>query len=227
MSTRRFRFLHASDLHLEAPVCGVDEVPDHLHDLFLDAPFRAAERLFEAAIAERVDFVLLAGDVANLKTGGCRALEFLEQGFRALQDESIAVYWSESRNDHLDRWPAAVPFPENVHLFRAAHVESLTVGKRKRPIARILGSRASDSGSIDLAGFEGDASLFSIALAHGFPSAESQAQFEQSSIDYWALGGLHNARDISSPSSLVRYAGTPQGRHIDEAGPPWYFAGRR
>ena len=37
MAGRQLRFVHASDLHLEQPLHGVTEVPDHLRDLFLDA----------------------------------------------------------------------------------------------------------------------------------------------------------------------------------------------
>ena len=55
-----FRFIHASDFHLERPPRGLTEVPDHLRAPFVDAPYRAAERVFDAAIKERVDFVVLA-----------------------------------------------------------------------------------------------------------------------------------------------------------------------
>ena len=44
MSTRPFRFVHASDFHLEQPLMGVAEVPDHLRELFLDAPYAAARQ---------------------------------------------------------------------------------------------------------------------------------------------------------------------------------------
>ena len=68
-----FTFLHTSDLHLEQPLHGVAEVPDHLCELFLDAPYRAAQSIFDAAIEHRVDFVVLAGDVADWHRAGPRA----------------------------------------------------------------------------------------------------------------------------------------------------------
>ena len=51
-----FRFLHASDLHLEQPLAGLDEIPDHLRDRLVDAPLAAARSVFDAAVAEAVDF---------------------------------------------------------------------------------------------------------------------------------------------------------------------------
>ena len=40
MSGWPFRFIHASDLHLERPLMGVAEVPDHLRDCFSKPPTR-------------------------------------------------------------------------------------------------------------------------------------------------------------------------------------------
>ncbi len=48
-----FRFIHSSDFHLERPPRGLTEVPEHLRGAFVDAPYRAAERVFDAAIKER------------------------------------------------------------------------------------------------------------------------------------------------------------------------------
>ena len=58
-----FRFLHASDFHLERPPAGLAELPDHIRDVLVEAPYRAATNVFEAALAHEVDFVLLAGDI--------------------------------------------------------------------------------------------------------------------------------------------------------------------
>ncbi len=63
MSDRSFRFLHASDFRLDAVPRGLTEVPDHLRDTLLDAPYTAARRVFDAAVAERVAFVVLAGNI--------------------------------------------------------------------------------------------------------------------------------------------------------------------
>ncbi|HJS06952.1 MAG TPA: metallophosphoesterase, partial [Pirellulales bacterium] len=58
-----FRFLHTSDFHLEQPPAGLAEIPDHLRDLLVEAPYRAAANVFQAAIESEVDFVVLAGDL--------------------------------------------------------------------------------------------------------------------------------------------------------------------
>ena len=79
------RFLHASDFHLEAPVGGLAEVPEQLRDLLIDAPRVAAQRVFESAIAHRVDFLLLAGDILHPYNAGPGALAFLLEQFERLE----------------------------------------------------------------------------------------------------------------------------------------------
>lgn len=220
MSGRRFRFIHASDLHLEAPVGGLGEVPPHLQDALLDAPFHAAERLFETALSERVDFLLLAGDVAHGATCGPRAFDFLDRWFRQLQAESIPIYWSESPHDQCDRWPTAVPLPENVQVLSSVHVEPITIKRDKKPLAKILGSRGTPDGVIDIDAFDGDASLFTIALVHGYPPQQMGAgSWGKTNVDYWALGGLHNPCELATRVGIARYAGSPQARATEEEGP--------
>ncbi len=84
MSNRPFRFLVAGDFHLEQPLGGVAEVPDHLRELFLDAPYTAARRAFDAALAEDADFVLLTGDILRPSDTGPRGPLFLVEQFLRL-----------------------------------------------------------------------------------------------------------------------------------------------
>ena len=84
MSGQSFRFLHASDFHLEEPLGGLAEVPPHLGELFLDAPFTAAERVFDVAVRERVDFVILSGDILEPTLAGPRGISFLLNQFATL-----------------------------------------------------------------------------------------------------------------------------------------------
>ena len=53
MSQPPLRFVHAGDLHLERPLSGVSEVPDHLREAFLEAPYLAAEQAAKLENANR------------------------------------------------------------------------------------------------------------------------------------------------------------------------------
>ena len=51
------KFIHASDLHLDRPFQGVADAPSHIRASLIDAAYNAAEKLFDRALSERVDFV--------------------------------------------------------------------------------------------------------------------------------------------------------------------------
>ena len=72
MSTQPFRFLHAADLRVDQPVGGLTKAPEHLRDLLIDAPYRAAEQVFETAIRQDVAMVVLSGNVMDLVTPTAR-----------------------------------------------------------------------------------------------------------------------------------------------------------
>ena len=69
MPERSFRFLHASDFRLDAVPRGLTEVPDHLRDTLLNAPYSAARKVFDTALSERVSFVILAGNILQARSG--------------------------------------------------------------------------------------------------------------------------------------------------------------
>src|SRR6188474_688838 len=122
--TQPLRLVHASDLHLELPVYGLPEVPDHLRDLLVDAPYHAAEQVFETALSEDVDAVLLSGDVLDVDRAGPPAIVLLLDQFARLGERNIPIYWAGGSIDAPDTWPRSVTLPKNVHVFPVGHVEA-------------------------------------------------------------------------------------------------------
>jgi DNA repair exonuclease SbcCD nuclease subunit len=215
MSGHPFRFLHASDFHLELPLRGIEEVPDQLRELFCDAPYLAAEHVFDTALAEQVDFVLLAGDITKLKGAGARPLEFLYNQFQRLHEAQIAVYWCDSGFDRLEYWPSAVPLPANVTLFTDDSVDVVTHRRDGEVLATLLGCAGIKSGRIRPEEFDNGAAGYVIALTHGKTEA---APLEAVKVDYWALGGKHNRDNLMTEPSLAHYCGSPQARDPEEEG---------
>jgi len=214
--TEPFRFLHASDLHLERPPRGLTEVPDHLRSALADAPYRAAERIFDAAIKERVDFVLLCGDIVDPLASGPRGVAFLTEQFERLEALGISVYWAGGRGDDFERWLDLWPVPDNVHRFPMHRIECVLHRRDGDPIVRILGISTQQRKKIRAADFQGEAELFSIAQAHG--SVEADALM-RAGVEYWALGGEHDRRSPVTGPITAHYPGTPQGRRPQETGP--------
>ncbi|HLA85551.1 MAG TPA: DNA repair exonuclease [Thermoguttaceae bacterium] len=211
-----FRFLHAADFHLETPPFGVDEIPDHLWELFLDAPYRAAERVFDTALAENVDFVVLSGDLLHSQHAGPRGPLFLLAQFERLAARNIAVYWAGGRIDPPEAWPPSIALPENVHVFPHGKPEQILHRRADTPLARLIGASRSPRAHVRPEGFDPrEAGLFSIAVAHGRAPLES---LRMSRVDYWALGGRHARRTLCEGMPLAHDPGSPQGRQPEETG---------
>ena len=216
MAGEFIRFLHASDFHLERPLYGLSAVPDHLRDLLIDAPFTAATRVFDCALHEQVDFLVLAGDLFDPASSGPRAIAFLLEQFERLKEKGIAVYWAGGKVDPPEAWPTAVPLPSNVYVFGAGKVDELT-HLREQTHATIIGVSWSDRHRLQSAEFRATpTNHFRLAVAYG--QYDPNALVQQN-IHYWALGGDHQRKTLFANPQTAHYAGTPQGRCPDEAGP--------
>jgi DNA repair exonuclease SbcCD nuclease subunit len=155
--TQPLRLVHASDLHLERPLYGLAEVPDHLRELLIEAPYHAAEQVFETALAEDADAVLLAGDVLDVDRAGPPAIVLLLDQFSRLNDRGIPVYWAGGTVDVPDNWPRSVSLPPNVHVFPIGRVESLDLSRAGQTIARVQGISCREDGEVETRGFHRDA----------------------------------------------------------------------
>jgi DNA repair exonuclease SbcCD nuclease subunit len=209
------KFLHASDLHLDRAISGLAEIPSHLKSALTNAAYLAAENLFQAAVSEKVDIVMLAGDVVDLDAGGPRAAAFLLRQFERLAERNIQVYWCSGKLDQPDRWPAAASLPDNVITFTSTGFEESVVRRDGQAIATIYGAGYYSSRN-SLTDLRVDpASPFPIALAY-CPTEISIP--ENSGVRYWAFGGWHQPRMAERADGWVVWPGTLQARGGYEPG---------
>lgn len=217
MSGEPFRFLHAADFHLERPMEGLTEVPEHLRDVLVDAPFEAVDQVIDTALVEEVDFVVLSGDILDCRAAGPRAMAFLVNQFQRLADRNIPVYWAGGEVDPPDRWPAAARLPSNVKVFPPRKIEEVHFARGETTLAVIRGASCDERQSPTPGDFRvGNKEAFSLAVAHGKYEASS---FAKQKMDYWALGGQHEYKALSTSAPVAIYPGTPQGRSPEEDGP--------
>lgn len=216
MAKESFRFIHTSDFHLERPLQDLLDLPEHLKRELVDAPWKAAESVFEHAVLENVDFVVLAGDILNPASCGAKGIAFLLDHFEVLRSRGIQVYWACGKADDVGLWPSTIPLPSNVHRFPSNQTERFMVRRNQSVLATVVG-RSVDGNEIVRAaeyGHEPD-DTFVIAVAHGKADADSLAA-EQ--VHYWALGGNHQASIVQTEEPTIRYSGSPQARCLKEEG---------
>lgn len=217
MTVQPFRFIHAADLHIESPVNGLSRCPAHLEDRILDAPRAAAQRLFRCALDEKVDFIVLSGDVVDPRITGPWGLLFLIEEFQKLEKEGIQVYWAGGKVDPPDEIPSAFQFPANVHFFSIDKTDEFFFSRNDQQIVRILGTSAGKK----LSGFrppeqkpeEND--LFTICVYYGKILPET---VRGNGIQYWALGGEHRREFTARTPAMIHYPGATLARNPQETG---------
>lgn len=218
MTSQGFRFLHASDFRLELPVDGLLELPDRFGSAVLDAPRLAVQRLFDAALKEKVDFVVLSGDLLSPRDTGPWGLLFLIEQFKRLQTERIPIYWAAGKSDSPDVIPAAFRFPDNVHVFPVGQFEERLFSREGTAVARILGTSwgkagVKPRGGIDLV--EGVDDLYTIGVFNGRLPSET---LKTDAVRYWALGGSRVRETVSRNPCMAIYAGSTLARNFTETG---------
>lgn len=228
-----FRFIHAADLHLDSPFAGMSGVTGTVRKHLQQSTFVALDRIVQLAVRERVDFVVISGDIYDSSNTSLRAqLRFVE-ALEMLDREHIPVFIIHGNHDPLDSPRLAVTLPPLVHVFGPVP-ESVTVVRRSdgQEVVLITGmsyptSKVKENISLKYNKKAAASDLFHIGLLHanvdGNQDHETYAPCSKKDLiaagyHYWALGHIHSRRTLQESPYIV-YPGNIQGRNIRETGP--------
>ncbi|GIP37952.1 exonuclease SbcCD subunit D [Paenibacillus sp. J31TS4] len=226
-----FKFVHAADLHLDSPFQGLAGLPAAVRACLKQSTFEALGNLVELAIRERVDFVLVAGDVYDLADRSLRAQLRFQKAALRLQEAGIALYLVHGNHDPADGRAARLQWPDNVTVFGTDRVETVNVLLRDgRRAAQLHGISYPTAAVTDNYAkrfpVPADRSCYQIGLLHTNVEGEeghanyapcTRQDLERAGMNYWALGHVHTRRTLGEAPWIV-YPGNAQGRSIRETG---------
>ena len=216
MSAQSFRFLCAGGFHLHAVLQGLSEAPEHLLESLVSAPYRAAEQVFQAAVREEVDFVILTGDLLDAASGGPRAVAFLVKQFELLRDHGIPIYWAASKLDLSTDWLQHVDLPTNVHVFSDDLVEQKPIVVNERAAAVVVGRSWNAQRPLRTAEFTYSAGAgIQLAVLYGACETDNLPV----GIEFWAMGGACEPSTSVAPKQVVHCPGWSQGLLPSHTGP--------
>jgi DNA repair exonuclease SbcCD nuclease subunit len=225
------RILHAADHHLDSPFDGLS--PEQAVQRRQEQR-QLLERMGELARTERVDLVLLAGDLLD---GDRVYYETAQALARVLGQIPCPVCVAPGNHDPFTpRSPYAVQvWPDNVHIFRSPQVESVELPElnavvhgaaftqEHREDSPLKGFTAPDDGRLHLMVLHGD-----VDARPDSPYAPlSTQEIAHSGLDYLALGHIHTCTGVRWAGQVPwAYAGCPEGRGFDETGPKGVLLGQ-
>jgi len=220
------KFIHCADIHLDTPLQGLAQYPGAPANEIRNATRRAFERVLSTAISERVDFVIVAGDLYDTGLKSFESALFFNKQMARLKNAGIGVYLIYGNHDAASKLIKQIRPPSNVHVFRAS--EAQTFRDDGLRVAIHGQSFATPEVTEDLAakypppipGF------FNIGVLHtNLAGISEHANYAPCSLEtlknkgyqYWALGHVHN-RQILCTDPYIIYPGNIQGRHGKEQG---------
>ena len=225
------KYLHCADLHLDSPFQGLRKLEPWLAERCRRAARQAWQNLLDLAETEKVDFLLVAGDVYDGAERRLQAQLVFQEGLQRLAARGIYSYVVHGNHDPLDGRLGTLRFPEEVTIFPGGSVSSAVYSRDGQALARIHGisypaSRpplAFGSGFLRHGDEPWQIGLFHCTVgSHGEHepySPRTLAELAAADLDYWALGHIHMPGVLQESNPTVVYPGCLQGRHVRESGP--------
>jgi DNA repair exonuclease SbcCD nuclease subunit len=221
-----FKFIHTADIHLDSPLKGLEAHEDAPFEEIRGATRRAFDNLIDWAIEEKVNFVLIAGDLYDGDWKDYNTGLFFADRMGRLAKTGIRVFIVSGNHDAASQITRAMPLPDNVTLFSTKKPHSVILDQLGVLIHGQSYSHRAVSKNLAVQYPKNDTNYFNIGLLHtsltGRTGYEEYApcttdDLASKGYDYWALGHIHK-REIVSKDPWIVFCGNIQGRHIKETG---------
>lgn len=221
------KFIHAADIHLDSPLSGLSAYADAPVEMLRMATRDAFVNLVNEAVEQKVDFMVIAGDLYDGTWKDHNTGIFFCREMGRLKRAGIPVYLLFGNHDAESEMTKKLQFPDNVFTFdtrkpNTFHIDHLKVALHGRSFKEKETTENLATGyPRPIPGY------FNIGVLHtALEGSSAHANYAPCSLDelhakayqYWALGHVHEYKKWDGPSTVV-FPGNLQGRHIREAGP--------
>ena len=130
-----YRFIHAADIHLDSPLRSLALRNQELAVLIGNATRRAFERIIDLALSERVNALLIAGDLYDGDQTSMKTARFLAEQLRRLDQAGIDVFIIRGNHDALSKITKELTLPERVQIFdRKARAITVSAPDHSQPV---------------------------------------------------------------------------------------------
>ncbi|MFS2151454.1 metallophosphoesterase family protein [Rhizobium sp. Rhizsp42] len=225
-----FRFVHTADIHLDSPLKSLALLNSELSELIGLATRRSFVQTIDLCLEERVDALIIAGDLYDGEQTSMKTARFLAEQLGRLDQAGIRTYIIRGNHDALSKITAQLVMPDSVRVFgEAAEVVMVDRSASDFDVAihgmSFAKPHAPESLLRHFALPTPDA--VNIGIMHtslnGSPGHDpyapcSVAELKQTGFQYWALGHIHKRSIFDDKSSAIVMPGIPQGRDINEDG---------
>lgn len=226
------KFLHIADIHLDTSFYAKKQA---LRTRLRDGIRKAFSNAVNLCIREKVDALLIAGDLFDNDKLSFKTEQFLINEFNRLGQKDIRVFYATGNHDpgHLSYRANSIKWPDNVYIFKEDKIEIIEVKNDDNDIKyKIIscGHKTNNEGRNLAKKFpykEGQAPH--IGLLHTMVTNVKEGEKHDRYLpcskedlvtrqyDYWALGHIHKRQKVCEDKNIY-YPGNIQGRNPKETG---------
>lgn len=221
------RFIHAADIHLDSPLTGLAAYPDAPAELLRTATRDAFANLVSVAIEEKIDFMVIAGDLYDGNWKDFNTGIFFSGQMGRLKVAGIPVYLLYGNHDADSEMTRTLALPDNVHKFPSNKAGTFLLPELKVALHGRSFKDAATTENLAVNYPAPEAGWLNIGVLHTALEGNTShanyapcsiAELEARGYQYWALGHVHEHR-VWRGESVIAFPGNLQGRHIRECGP--------
>ena len=222
-----FRFIHTADIHLDSPLRGLAGLEGSAAERIRAAPREAFDTLIGHAIQEKVDFVVIAGDLYDGNWRDYRTGLFFVRQMGRLAVEDIPVFLLYGNHDAESQITRRLVLPGNVQTFSSRQAETFVLDEPGVALHGQSFPRRDVTDNLVPNYPQPLQGSFNIGVLHtGLGGMGDHANYAPCALgdlvnkgyNYWALGHVHQGCVLNERPHVV-FPGNLQGRHIRETGP--------
>jgi len=220
------KFIHASDIHLDSPLCGLTRYEGAPVDDVRRATRDALDNLVQLATDEDVDFILVAGDLYDGDWKDYNTGLYFAKKMTELKTAGIKVFIIAGNHDAESKITRKLSLPDNVTILNTRKPETIYLEELGAAIHGQGYSKQVVTDNLASGYPQAQPGAFNIGMLHtamtGREGHEPYApcnidDLKSKGYDYWALGHVHRFEVINERPWVV-CAGNIQGRSVRETG---------
>ncbi|UCZ54310.1 DNA repair exonuclease [Bacillus shivajii] len=224
------KFIHCADVHLGRSIHIEAGMPSSMKETVLTATYISFKNIIDKAIEEKVDFLIISGDLYDHEHRSLRGQWFVKKQVERLNEHHIRVFIIHGNHDPIVEKQSFIHLPNNVHVFSSEgeQVKVVTSGDERVCIHGFsYPEKAYTDNPTCLYEDAVENQGYHIGVLHGQEKTnqehEPYAPFAlrdllQKGYHYWALGHIHERKVLSTHPPVI-YSGNVQGAHRKEKGP--------
>lgn len=225
-----FRFVHTADIHLDSPLRSLSLRDPAAAKAISNATRAAFVRIIDLCLEEKVDALLIAGDLYDGDQTSMKTARFLAQQLYRLEEANIPSFIIRGNHDALSKITVELTLPSSVRIFpgragveiiqtannQPVAIHGLSFSKPEAPDSLLDKYKPRIDGAVNIGLMH---TSLNGALGHDPYAPCSEKALYETGFDYWALGHIHKRFVVSNGETILAMPGIPQGRDVNESGP--------